>query len=134
MDASAETVGRMGKLIDADAVLNEIDKMPTVIDTSGAKFIEKTCLKIRIKALTSAKPVWIMAKVHHPNGYSGILYGKSSLAIYDDHGIEIIHTGYRTINTEKELYDVLEKFPEVLKEFLKKMDHDLLYGKDGERE
>lgn len=73
-------------------------------------------------------------KVHHPNGYSGILYGKSSLAIYDDHGIEIIHTGYRTINTEKELYDVLEKFPEVLKEFLKKMDHDLLYGKDGERE
>lgn len=73
-------------------------------------------------------------KVHHPNGYAGILYGKSSLAIFDDHGFEIIHTGYRTINTEKELYDVLEKLPEILKEFLKKMDHDLMYGKDGERE
>lgn len=73
-------------------------------------------------------------KVHHPNGYAGILYGKSSLAIYDDHGIEIIHTGHRTINTEKELYDVLEKLPEILKEFLKKMNHDLLYGKDGEWE
>ena len=73
-------------------------------------------------------------KVRHPNGYSGILYGKSSLEIYDDHGIEIIHTGYRTINTEKELYDVLEKVPEMMKEFLKKMNHDLLYGKDGERE
>lgn len=70
-------------------------------------------------------------KVRHPNGYSGILYGKSSLAIYDDHGIELIHTGYRTINTEKELYDFLEKLPEMLKEFLKKMNHDLLYGKDG---
>ena len=73
-------------------------------------------------------------KVRHPNGYSGILYGKSSLAIYDNHGIEVIHTGYRTINTEKELYDVLEKFPEIMKEFLKKMDHDLLYGKDGEQD
>lgn len=73
-------------------------------------------------------------KVRHPNGYSGILYGKSSLAIYDDHGIELIHTGYRTINTEKELYDVLEKLPEVSKVFLKKMNHYLLYGKDGERE
>lgn len=56
----------MGKLIDADAVLNEIDKMPTVIDTSGAKFIEKTCLKIKIKALTSAKPVWIKASEKLP--------------------------------------------------------------------
>lgn len=56
----------VSKLIDADAVLNEIDKMPTVIDTSGAKFIEKTCLKIRIKALTSAKPVWIMASEKLP--------------------------------------------------------------------
>lgn len=33
------------------AVLNEIDQMPTVTDMDDTKYIEKTCLKIRIKML-----------------------------------------------------------------------------------
>ena len=49
----------MGKPIDADAVLNEIDNMPTVTDANGAKYIEKTCLGIRINALPPAQPEWI---------------------------------------------------------------------------
>lgn len=45
----------MGKLIDVDAVANEIDNMPTVVDANGAKYIEKTCLGIRINALPPAQ-------------------------------------------------------------------------------
>lgn len=41
----------MSRLIDVDAVVNEIDNMPTVTDTNGAKYIEKTCLRIRINTL-----------------------------------------------------------------------------------
>lgn len=52
--------------------------------------------------------------VEHPNGLSGILYGKSSLAIYDQYGHEILYTGSRNVNTEDELYDILEKTKELL--------------------
>jgi hypothetical protein len=61
-------------------------------------------------------------KVEHPNGLSGILYGRSSLAIYDQYGHEILHTGSRNVNTEDELYDILEKTKELL-------DSALLKGK-----
>lgn len=57
-------------------------------------------------------------KAKHPNGYFGILYGKSSMAIYDEFGHQILHTGFRNINTEKELYAVLENAPK-LKELAK---------------
>ena len=49
----------MGKLVDVDTVVTEIDKMPTMIDEIGAKFVEKTCLKLKIKALPPAEPGWI---------------------------------------------------------------------------
>ncbi len=45
----------MGKLVDVDTVVTEIDKMPTMIDEIGAKFVEKTCLKLKIKALPPAQ-------------------------------------------------------------------------------
>lgn len=50
-------------------------------------------------------------KVEHPNGYLGILYGKSSMSIYDEDGHEILHTGSRNVNTEAELYELLEGMP-----------------------
>lgn len=70
-------------------------------------------------------------KVNHPNGSIGILYGKSSMVIYDEYGHQVMCIRFRNIITEKEAYDFLEKLPEMRKEFLKKMDHALLYGKDG---
>lgn len=73
-------------------------------------------------------------KVNHPNGSVGILYGKSSMVIYDEYGHQVMRIRFRNIITEKEAYDFLEKLPEMRKEFLEKMDHALLYGKDGERE
>lgn len=55
-----------------------------------------------------------MIKVEHPNGYMGILYGKSSMSIYDKDGHECLHTGFRTPNTEEELYEVLEEMPRTM--------------------
>ena len=53
-------------------------------------------------------------KVKHPNGYSGILYGKRSMVIFYDNE-EVLHTRFRNINTKEELYDNLEKMPEFMK-------------------
>ena len=46
------------------------------------------------------------------NGYTGVLYGKSSLAIYDKKGRERMHTGFRNINTFDELKECVDTFPE----------------------
>lgn len=54
-------------------------------------------------------------KAKHPNGYFGILYGKSSMAIYDEFGHQILHTGFRNINTQDELYKILEDAPKLSK-------------------
>lgn len=48
--------------------------------------------------------------VEHPNGYSGRLYGISSMAIYKD-GKEVLHTGFRAINTKEKLYAWLAEMP-----------------------
>lgn len=56
-------------------------------------------------------------EVQHPNGYIGILYGKRSMVILDKNRKEVMHTGFRNknIKTEKDLYKLLEGFPEFLK-------------------
>ena len=48
------------------------------------------------------------------NGYTGVLYGRSSLAIYNKDGKEVMHTGFRNINTYEELVETVETFPEFL--------------------
>ena len=55
-------------------------------------------------------------EVKHPNGYSGILYGKSSMVIFYN-GEEVLHTGFRNenIKTKEDLYKELERMPEFLK-------------------
>ena len=54
-----------------------------------------------------------MITATHPNGYSGVLYGKSSMIIRDVNGHEVLHTGSRTPQTEAELYEVLEGMPKL---------------------
>lgn len=66
-------------------------------------------------------------KVSHPNGYSGILYGESSMVIFDKDGHEVMHTGFRTPQTEEELYELLEgmpKFVEVMADIVLEDDDD----------
>ena len=53
-------------------------------------------------------------RVIHGNGYSGVLYGESSLSIYGLDGKEVLHTGSRNINTEQELYDILGMMPKLM--------------------
>lgn len=55
-------------------------------------------------------------EVKHPNGYSGILYGKSSMVIFYN-GEEVLHTGFRNenIKTKEDLYKELEGMSEFLK-------------------
>lgn len=50
------------------------------------------------------------------NGFSGRLYGESSLSIFKtDSGKEVLHTGSRNINTMEELKKEVEEFPAFLK-------------------
>lgn len=45
------------------------------------------------------------------NGYTGVLYGESSLSVYDESGKEVMHTGSRNINTYEELKEHIDGFP-----------------------
>lgn len=62
-------------------------------------------------------------EVIHPNGYKGVLYGNKSMVILKDNE-EVLHTGFRKINTEKELYDFLESFPDFIEIFRKEVEKD----------
>ena len=48
--------------------------------------------------------------VKHENGYYGCLYGKTSMSIFKDNK-EVLHTGFRNINTPDELYEILSEMP-----------------------
>lgn len=50
-------------------------------------------------------------KYTSPNGYTGILYGESSFSIRDCNNHEVMHTGFRNINTYDELVKLVEDFP-----------------------
>lgn len=53
-----------------------------------------------------------------PNGYTGVLYGKRSFSIYGPDGKECMHTGFRNINTYKELVEHVDGYPEFAKMLL----------------
>ena len=61
----------------------------------------------------------MVIKVEHPNGYSGVLYGRGSMTIYDKDGNEVLHTWARNAQTRQDLYEELETMPEFL-ELLRK--------------
>ena len=48
--------------------------------------------------------------VEHENGYYGCLYGESSMSIFKDNK-EVLHTGFRNINTPDDLYEILSEMP-----------------------
>lgn len=52
--------------------------------------------------------------VEHENGYYGLLYGKSSMSIFQE-SREVLHTGKRIINSADELYEQLAKMPEFMR-------------------
>ena len=66
------------------------------------------------------------------NGYSGSLYGKKSLRILDPYGNEILHTGFRAINTYEELKEMVDDMPHFIQLLNESFDKGLLSESDGE--
>lgn len=60
--------------------------------------------------------------VEHENGYYGCLYGESSMSIFKGDK-EVLHTGFRNINTADELYEILSGMPDFA-EMLANIDFD----------
>lgn len=52
------------------------------------------------------------SKYTSKNGYTGVMYGKSSLVILDRNGKEVFHTGFRNCDTYEELIEQVDTFPE----------------------
>lgn len=71
-------------------------------------------------------------EVVHPNGYSGKLYGESSMSIFKD-GKEILHTGFRSesICDEKSLYNHLGNMPKFMNLLFGNFE-DILYDEDDD--
>ena len=59
-----------------------------------------------------------------PNGYTGTLYGFSSISIKDKNGREVFHSHSRSANTPAELKKQVDEFPEFIKML---MSHDFNY-------
>lgn len=81
-------------------------RVGVVIDPYYDRNIEWREIK-SYKNTPKKRPVII---VEHPNGYSGILYGESSMSISKD-GIEVMYTDSRNkdIDSKEKLYEQLEK-------------------------
>ncbi len=58
-------------------------------------------------------------KYESKNGYMGLLYGESSLSVFNSDGEEVFHTGFRTIDTLEELVATIERFPDFNELFIK---------------
>lgn len=64
------------------------------------------------------------------NGYTGVLYGESSLVIFNPDGTESMHTGSRNINTYEELVRIVDEHPRFI-EALQKISWDLEAESEG---
>ena len=67
------------------------------------------------------------------NGYTGVMYGKSSYAVYDKDGHEVMHTGSRNFNTYEELVRHVEEYPK-LREMLDKNFKRIIAESEEERD
>jgi len=55
-----------------------------------------------------------MKEYKSENGYTGRMYGKSALSVYDKNGVEVLHTYDRNIDTLDELKELVEDIPNFL--------------------
>ena len=60
-------------LISRQAVMTEIGSMPIITDENGEKLIDKTCLRIKIKAIPPAQPGWIPVAERLPTSNNSYL-------------------------------------------------------------
>lgn len=55
-----------------------------------------------------------MIEYTSPDGFTGQMYGKKSFRIVDPYGKEVFHTNHRGFNTEAELAEQVDGFPEFM--------------------
>jgi len=66
------------------------------------------------------------------NGYSGKLYGHSSMSIFNADGKEVMHTGSRKPNTFEELKEAVDTYPEFMEALDAVFDDFDNLGKDDD--
>lgn len=54
------------------------------------------------------------------NGYFAVLYGRSSMSVRTAEDKEVFHTENRNVNTDDEVMEMLEGFPQFLNEINEK--------------
>ena len=64
-----------------------------------------------------------MIKYKSKNGYTGVLYGKSSFIVYGPDGKEFMHTGFRSGDTYEWLVERVEEMPK-FREMLSRVKED----------
>lgn len=86
----------MDDTISRQAVITEIASMPIIIDENGEKLIDKTCLRIKIKAIPPEQPEYKpvtaedFAKIMSENTiYSFIAWHSEALELMERHGFVI---------------------------------------------
>ena len=79
------------------------------------------------------KEKYTVIKYTSENGYTGVLYGKSSFVIHDCDGKMVLHTGFRNIHTYAELVKQVEGYPK-FREMLFKMKDEVVIEADKEVE
>lgn len=67
----------------------------------------------------------------HTNGYSAKLYGISSMSVFYE-GKEVTHTGFRNVNSEEEVMDLLEEYPSFIESLKESLDNGLLDNDNSE--
>ncbi len=72
-----------------------------------------------------------MREYKHSNGYSARIYGESSLSIYFN-GKEVLHTGSRNVDTEDEVMEMLEDYPNLWSALSSHIDEILSDDEDCE--
>lgn len=52
------------------------------------------------------------------NGYSGVLYGTSSMTVFNPEGKAVLHTGNRNVQTFDELKVLVDTMPEFMEKLM----------------
>lgn len=94
--------------------ISHIDNWGEMVETDSER-VKKTNYPNKDQDMCEAgpggNPFYNKKEYVHENGFRAILYGEKSMVILDPAGEEVMHTGFRSCNTESEIMDILEGEP-----------------------
>lgn len=123
-----EVIKATPTVINIDLLLDELNKekiswlesAQDYSDTHEFGVVKGLCIAISIVK----EQLKEFIEYKHTNGYSARLYGKSSMSIYFN-GKEVMHTGFRSVNTKDEVMGMLENYPNFRNALLSNIDEIL---------